>query len=136
MLGKEKTENYLRVIYRLQRLYGEVRGIEVANELNVNKATVSIAVHELEKENYVTIDFDSKIRLTSKGIERAKEVTEKYEFFIDLLHFFKVDPSTAKADACKLEHSLSEESFQALQTFFQNYMSAVLNAHNFTEPKT
>lgn len=44
--------------------------------------------------------------------------------------------NTAKEDACRLEHSLSEESFQALQTFFQNYMSAVLNAHNFTEPKT
>ncbi len=136
MLGKEKTENYLKVIFRLQRIYGEVRGIEVADELNVSKTTVSIAVHELEKEGYVTIDFDSHFRLTEKGIKRAKEVTEKYDFFIDLLHFLKVDPSTAKVDACKLEHSLSEESFIALQTFFQNYMSAVLNAHNFTEPKT
>lgn len=130
MLGKEKTENYLRVIYKLQRLHGDVRGVEVADELNVSKTTVSIAVHELEKEGYVTIDFDSHFRLTKKGIKRAEEVTEKYDFFIDLLRFLKVDPSTAKVDACKLEHSLSEESFSALQKFFQNYSSTLLTAHS------
>jgi Mn-dependent DtxR family transcriptional regulator len=55
---------------------------------------------------------------------------------MDMLRFLHVDMNTAKEDACRLEHSLSEESFQALQTFFQNYMSDVLNAHSFTEPKT
>ena len=136
MLGKEKTENYLKVIYRLQRMHGDVRGVEIADELNVSRPTVSIAIKELEKEGYLTINFDSGLRLTDKGIEYAKAVTERYDFFIDVLHFLRVDSNTAKEDACRLEHSLSEESFQALQTFFQNYMSAVLNAHNFTEPKT
>ena len=136
MLGKEKTENYLKVIYRLQRMHGDVRGVDIADELNVSRPTVSIAIKELEKEGYLTINFDSGLRLTDKGIEYAKAVTEKYDFFMDMLRFLHVDMNTAKEDACRLEHSLSEESFQALQTFFQNYMSAVLNAHKFTEPKT
>lgn len=130
MLGKEKTENYLKVIYRLQRMHGDVRGVEIADELNVSRPTVSIAIKDLEKAGYVTISFDCRFRLTGKGIERAKEVTEKYDFFIDLLRFLKVNPSTAKADACKLEHSLSDESFAALQKFFQNYSSALLSTHS------
>lgn len=135
MLGKEKTENYLKVIYRLQRLHGKVRGVEVAEKLNVSKPTVSIAVHDLEKAGYVTISFDCTFRLTDKGIEQAKAITEKYDFFMDMLRFLRVDCNTAIEDACRLEHCLSEESFIALQTFFQNYMSAVMKAQRFTDSK-
>ena len=136
MLGKEKTENYLKVIYRLQRMHGDVRGVEIADELNVSRPTVSIAIKDLEKSGLIKTNYDSSIRLTDEGISLAKAVTEKYDFFMDMLRFLHVDMNTAKEDACRLEHSLSEESFKALQTFFQNYMSDVLNAHIFTEPKT
>lgn len=133
MPGKEKTENYLKVIYRLQGLNGDVRCVEVAEELKVSKATVSIAVHELEKEGYITISCSKKLKLTSRGIERAIAVTEKYDFFMDMLKFLRVNDKIARKDACQLEHSLSDESFRALKMFFQNYMSAVLNMHNFTK---
>ena len=129
MLGKEKTENYLKVIHRLQRRNVYVRGKDLADELNVSKATVSIAVHELEKEGYVIIEYDCGIQLTAKGMQRAKIVTEKYDFFMDMLRYLRVDTETAKMDACRMEHSLSEKSFKALQAFFQNYMSAAIRAH-------
>ncbi len=129
MLGKEKTENYLKVIHRLQRRNGDVRGIEIAHELGVTRTTVSIAVHELEKEGYVIIKYDCGIQLTAKGMQRAKVVTEKYDFFMDMLRYLRVDPDTAKVDACRMEHSLSEKSFKALQAFFQNHMRAAIKAH-------
>ena len=117
-------------------MHGDVRGVEIADELNVSRPTVSIAIKDLEKSGLIKTNYDSSIRLTDEGISLAKAVTEKYDFFMNMLRFLHVDMNAAKEDACRLEHSLSEESFQALQTFFQNYMSAVLNAHNFTEPKT
>jgi Mn-dependent DtxR family transcriptional regulator len=117
-------------------MHGDVRGVEIADELNVSRPTVSIAIKDLEKSGLIKTNYDSSIRLTDEGISLAKAVTEKYDFFMDMLRFLHVDMNTAKEDACRLEHSLSEESFQALQTFFQNYMSDVLNAHSFTEPKT
>lgn len=125
MLGKEKIENYLRIIYRLQRMHGEVRGVEIADELNVSRPTVSTSVKELAREGYIQINYDSSFVLTDKGLELAKAVTEKYDFFVDLLRFVKVSQATAKEDACMLEHSLSDESFAALQRFFQNYVNEI-----------
>lgn len=135
MLGKEKTENYLKVIHRLQRMHGDARGIEISHELGVTRTTVSIAVHELEREGYVTITDDCGIRLTAKGIHRAKVVTEKYDFFMDMLRYLRVDPETARADACRMEHSLSEKSFKALQAFFRNHMNAAIKAHCLELPE-
>lgn len=82
MLGKEKTENYLKVIYRLQRMHGDVRGVEIADELNVSRPTVSIAIKDLEKSGLIKTNYDSSIRLTDEGISLAKAVTEKYDFFM------------------------------------------------------
>lgn len=118
MLGKEKTENYLKVIYRLQKMERSARGVDIAYELGVSRPTVSVAVKELEKEGYITTDSGSSAVLTEKGLAVAMSVTEKYSFFIDMLRFLNVSPSTAKIDACQLEHSLSDESFTALQKFF------------------
>lgn len=64
MLGKEKTENYLKVIYRLQRMHGDVRGVEIADELNVSRPTVSIAIKDLEKSGLIKTNYDSS---TSKA---------------------------------------------------------------------
>lgn len=133
MLGKEKTENYLKIIYRLQKSEGRARGVDIAGELNVARPTVSVTIKELEKTGYVSTYGDGSAVLTEKGLEIAQAVTERYTFFVDMLHFLGIQGIQAKDDACHLEHSLSEESFKALKIFFQNYMSAVLNAHNFTQ---
>ena len=81
MVGKEKMENYLKTILKIQNTYGSVRGIDISRELDVSKPTVSVAVHELEKEGYVNCISSSNIILTKKGAELAKKIKGKYCFF-------------------------------------------------------
>ena len=80
MLGKEKTENYLRTILKIQETCGSARGIDIVGELGVSKPTVSIAVHELEKEGYIECINNYNIILTGKGIGLAKK-KGRYYFF-------------------------------------------------------
>ena len=118
MLGKEKTENYLKVIYKIQRACGQVRGIDVAKELKVTRPTVSFAVKELRKAGYIK-DYDNNgFLLTKQGLARAREIEERFSFLERMLIFLNVDKTTAAEDACRMEHSLSDDSFRALQKFF------------------
>lgn len=122
MLGKEKTENYLKTIYRIQRAFGQVRGADVAKELNVTRPTVSFALKELRKDGYIK-DYDNNgFLLTKKGLERAREIEERFSFLERMLLFLEVDKNTAAEDACRMEHSLSDDSFRALQKFFMPEM--------------
>ncbi|MBO4524605.1 MAG: hypothetical protein J5723_08000 [Ruminococcus sp.] len=85
MLGKEKTENYLRTILKIQEACGSARGIDIVGELGVSKPTVSIAVHELEKEGYIECINNYNIILTRKGLELAKKIKGRYYFFLFLI---------------------------------------------------
>lgn len=131
MVGKEKTENYLRIIWNLQRMHSSVRGVEIAEELNVSRPTVSVALKDLKKEGYVEFLPDSSVILTEKGKERAISITERYDFFIYMLNFLNVKGHQAQEDACLMEHSLSDESFHAFQEFFLNYINATTGIENF-----
>ena len=121
MLGKTKTENYLKVIYLLQQQHGTARQREIADVLEVSRPTVSISMKELIKAGYAEINPDGSVILTVQGKHIADAVTEKYRFFLHMLRFMQVNENTAKEDACKLEHSLSDESFTAMQRFFEEY---------------
>ncbi len=122
MVGKEKLENYLKAILKIQTIYGSVRGIDISRELDVSKPTVSVAVHELEKEGYVDCINSSNIILTKKGAELANKIKSKYCFFLSMLRYLGVEDKKAKNDACKMEHSVSDESYQALYKFFSCYL--------------
>lgn len=118
MLGKEKIENYLKTIYKLQLSNERVKGVKVASELNVSRPTVCVALRELRNIGYVRSYDDGSISLTKKGLSEAQDIEDKISFLKDMLTFLNVDKATAAEDACRLEHSLSDDSYKALQQYF------------------
>lgn len=133
MVGKEKTENYLRAILKIQNTFGCVRSSDISRELDVSKPTVSIAIHELEKTGYVKCDNDSGISLTDKGKDIALNVMERYRFFMRILMYLGVEEKTAETDACKMEHSMCDESFQAFYKFFSSFLDREEPAGQFDD---
>lgn len=124
MLGKTKTENYLKAIYLLEQQHGTARQSEIADILEVSRPTVSISMKELIKAGFAEINPDGSVALTNKGKLIADAVIEKYRFFLWVLRTMQVNEDIAKQDACKLEHSISEESFSAMQRFFEEFSDA------------
>lgn len=113
---KRTTEDYLKTIYLLAKKRGCVRGVEIAEELNVSRPTVSVIMKRLTEEGYVIKNAAHEIFLTEEGREIAENIVTKNEMFKTLLTGLGVDEKTAAADACEMEHAVSAESFEALQT--------------------
>ena len=111
----ESAENYLETILMLQEENGYVRSIDVANRLNFSKPSVSVAMKNLRQKGYITMAENGYITLTESGKQRAESVLERHTILADLLIRIGVSKETALADACKVEHDLSEESFEAIK---------------------
>ena len=111
----ESLEDYLETILILQKSRGQVRSIDIANEMNFTKPSVSVAMKNLREKGYITMDNTGYITLTGDGRLRAEDVLERHTILADLLMRIGVSKETALADACKVEHDLSEESFEAIK---------------------
>ena len=111
----ESLEDYLETILMLQKSRGQVRSIDIANEMNFTKPSVSVAMKNLREKGYITMDITGYITLTETGRQRAEDVLERHTILADLLMRIGVNKETALADACKVEHELSEESFKAIK---------------------
>ena len=111
----ESLEDYLETILMLQKSRGQVRSIDIANEMNFTKPSVSVAMKNLREKQYITMDSIGYITLTEAGRQRAEDVLERHTILADLLMSIGVSKETALADACKVEHDLSEESFEAIK---------------------
>ena len=111
----ESLEDYLETILILQKSRGQVRSIDIANEMNFTKPSVSVAMKNLREKGYITMDSTGYITLTEAGRQRAEDVLERHTILADLLMRIGVSKETALADACKVEHDLSEESFEAIK---------------------
>ena len=111
----ESLEDYLETILMLQKSKGQVRSIDIANEMNFTKPSVSVAMKNLREKGYITMDSTGYITLTEAGRQRAEDVLERHTILADLLMRIGVSKETALADACKVEHDLSEESFEAIK---------------------
>ena len=111
----ESLEDYLETILMLQKSRGQVRSIDIANEMNFTKPSVSVAMKNLREKGYITMDSTGYITLTEAGRQRAEDVLERHTILADLLMYIGVSKETALADACKVEHDLSEESFDAIK---------------------
>ena len=111
----ESLEDYLETILMLQKSRGQVRSIDIANEMNFTKPSVSVAMKNLREKEYITMDSTGYITLTEVGRQRAEDVLERHTLLADLLMRIGVSKETALADACKVEHDLSEESFEAIK---------------------
>jgi Mn-dependent DtxR family transcriptional regulator len=118
----ESGEMYLEAIYVLYEKTGFVRSIDVSEYLGYSKPSVSRAVGILKKGEYILVDTDGSITLTEKGLDVAKKIYARHTLLTNLLVRIGVSQETAAADACKLEHAISDESFEALQKYAENVM--------------
>ena len=115
MRTHESAEMYLETILVLHERKGYVRSIDIANEMNFSKPSVSIAMKRLRQEGYVSVGKDRDLLLTDAGRAIACRVYERHCFFTQLLLCAGVEPEQAEQDACRMEHAISEEGFVKLK---------------------
>lgn len=108
-------EDYLEAVLMLQKKHGMVRSVDVARHMGVSKPSVSHAVATMKDGGFLTMDEDHFLHLTDIGREVAEQIYEKHRFFTERLIAVGVDPETAERDACRIEHVISDESFQCLK---------------------
>ncbi len=119
MIIKESAENYLEAILMLKKKNGYVRSIDIAHELNFSKASVSVAMKNLREEGYVTTDTEGSLDLTEKGLKIAESVYDRHGVIAEALIALGVDETVAYEDSCKIEHCLSQESFEKIKAYFE-----------------
>lgn len=115
----ESGEMYLETIYVLSKQSSFVRSIDVVNQIGFSKPSVSRAVGLLRDSGYLTVDSNGGITLTESGLEIGKKIYERHTLLSNLLIDLGVDPETAVADACKMEHAISDKSFEAIKKHMQ-----------------
>ncbi|MBQ8934508.1 MAG: metal-dependent transcriptional regulator [Lachnospiraceae bacterium] len=113
----ESREDYLESILVIKREKGAVRSIDIANHFGYSRPSISRAVGLLRKDELVVVDDSGYIELTPKGMEMAKGVYSRHRTLIRFLNKLGVSPETAEADACRIEHILSEESMDRIKAF-------------------
>ena len=118
---KESAENYLEAILMIKKEKGNVRSIDVANELGFSKPSVSVAMKNFREEGYITIDSDGSISLTKKGLEIAERVFERHNVIAKALIALGVDEETAFEDSCKIEHDISQQTFEKLKDYLTEH---------------
>lgn len=112
---QESAENYLETILVLQKRNGSVRSIDIVNELEFSKPSVSIAMKNLRENGFVVMDSDGYITLLDRGREIAEKMYERHVLITDWLTAIGVNPEVAAEDACRIEHVISAESFEAIK---------------------
>ena len=117
MNTNESAENYLETILMLSKRLPVVRSVDISNELGFKKSSVSVAMKNLREKNHITVSDAGFINLTQSGREIAEMNYERHEFLSKWLISLGVPAETATEDACKIEHVLSKESFQAIKDF-------------------
>lgn len=111
----ESAENYLESVLILKNEKGYVRAIDIVNYLNFSKPSVSIALKQLETNGFITRDEDNHIHLTDSGQEIAASIYERHELLRKMFIRLGVSEETARQDACKIEHYISQETFECLK---------------------
>ena len=117
----ESAENYLETILMLQQRKGSVRSIDIANELEFSKPSVSVAMKNLRLNGYIEVDGSGMIHLLPEGQAIAEAVLEKHKLITAFLVALGVSEEVAAEDACRIEHVLSNESFEAIKEHARKY---------------
>jgi Mn-dependent DtxR family transcriptional regulator len=122
----ESAENYLETILVLSNKQAMVRAVDISEELGFKKSSVSVAMKNLREKNYINVGFSGAITLTEDGQKIAAMIYERHELLTNWLISLGVDCNIASEDACKMEHVISQESFDAIKVNFlknQSYRS-------------
>lgn len=112
---QESAENYLETILILSQRQPAVRSIDIATEMGFSKPSVSVAMKHLREADHITVDEYGHIKLTPSGLAIAAKIYERHTLISDVLVQLGVDPKVAAEDACRIEHVISSESFDAIK---------------------
>ena len=110
----KSAEDYREMILRLNEEKGYARSVDIAAGLSVSKPSVSVAMKNLREAGYIVMDKDSYISLTDKGMEIARNIYDRHKALTEALIRIGVSPETAQEDACKVEHDISTETYEAI----------------------
>ncbi|HWP80488.1 MAG TPA: metal-dependent transcriptional regulator [Candidatus Acidoferrum sp.] len=114
------AEDYLEMMLMLGEKHGYIRSVDIAEELGVKKPSVSFATKRLRENGYITMDEGNLITLTPKGREIAVRMYTRHKLLTDYLVALGVEADTARADACKIEHDISDASFEAIRRQYES----------------
>jgi Mn-dependent DtxR family transcriptional regulator len=117
----ESSENYLETILMLSKVKPVVRSVDIADELGFKKSSVSVAMKHLRELNHITVTKEGFIYLTDSGKEIAETIYERHELISDWLVKLGVDKDIAVQDACRMEHVISKESFEAMKNHIKGH---------------
>ena len=120
----ESAEDYLETILKLSKELPVVRSVDIANELNYKKSSVSVAMKNLRLSGHIEVSDAGFITLTESGLEIAQRIYERHLFLSNWLMQLGVEEELAVHDACRLEHDMSVESFEAIRNFVSENMTA------------
>ena len=120
---QESGEDYLESILKIEQKKGTVRSVDVANDLQVSKPSVSRAIHVLEDEGLLSMDENARLILTEKGRAIAEKIYERHILFTRFFIQLGVDEQVAAVDACRMEHTLSDETFADLKEFIETHLT-------------
>lgn len=121
MMIHKSAEDYLEAMLMLKEQRGYIRSIDVAEMLGVTKPSVSYATKRLRENGYISLDSAGMIQLMEPGMEIAERIYERHRLLTELFIGLGVSPETAREDACKIEHDLSVETFDAIRRHAQEY---------------
>lgn len=111
---QKSAEDYLEAMLMLKEKLGYVRSVDIADDLHVTKPSVSYATKRLRENGYIEMNKSGFITLTDKGMEIASKIYTRHKMLTKFFTMLGVDPETAREDACKVEHDISEETFDAI----------------------
>ena len=117
----ESAENYLETILMLSKKQSYVRSIDIANELNFSKPSVSVAMKNLRSSGHILVDDAGHIPLTEDGLKIAESILERHSVLSKMLIRLGVSEEIASEDACRIEHVISKESFDAIKAHIEQY---------------
>ncbi len=117
---QESGEMYLETIYVLTKQSDSVRAVDVGEYMGYSKPSVSRAIGLLKSGGYVVVDEEGHLHLTDLGLETASKINERHRVITEVLLHIGVDKKTAEEDACKMEHAISDTSFEALKKYLSN----------------
>lgn len=119
--SEESVEDYLETILILTKTLPSVRSIDIAAKMNYSKPSISVAMKNLRNRGYITVSEEGTITLTEEGLRLASDTYERHTILTEWLIRLGVDRTIADADACRVEHDLSPESFEALKAYIQSH---------------
>jgi len=120
----ESAEDYLENILILRERNGNVRSIDIVNEMNYSKPSISIAMKKLRTEGYVEMDLNGYITLTKSGEEIAQRIYSRHRLLEKVLVAIGVEQETASEEACRIEHDINDDTYDKINTFYEKYFGS------------